>query len=441
MCAQRPAVPAARGSTPRPVLSSTPTHPWRPTPIREHSGHRSAHQQRQLVAGDFLHADFTVSWTGSDDASSSGIGGFDIYTSDNGGSYALWKHESGDTLFDSYHGIIGHTYSFYSVATDNVGQVESTPSASQATTMVSAVRPAVVDRHLFYNHSRFDGNNAAAGASDDAAAIAPDKTALLPGGTATFANYTSFTKGINGVMVDIAGMGGTPTAADFTFKVGNSNDPSTWTNAPAPSSITVRLGAGTDGSDRVTLIWPDAAIKKQWLQVTVKANATTGLSTPDVFYFGNALGEAGNAPGNALVSATDEIEARNDPHTVLNPATITNRHDYTRDGFVNAADQIAARNNGTTLVNALRLIHVPAAAAAPLADAYSLLSASGSRPTVISFADGSNVTPVVFSDSASLQIRATAAIFGKLGSENEEETFEGRTSDVDEELTELIASS
>ena len=40
--------------------------------------------------------------------------------------------------------------------------------------------------------------------SDDAA-IAPDKTALLPMQTARFANYTSFDKGINGIMVDIAG--------------------------------------------------------------------------------------------------------------------------------------------------------------------------------------------------------------------------------------------
>ena len=62
----------------------------------------------------------------------------------------------------------------------------------------------VVGRNIFYNRSGFDGNNAAANAADDAA-IATDKSALLPGAAATLANYTSYTRGINGIMVDVAG--------------------------------------------------------------------------------------------------------------------------------------------------------------------------------------------------------------------------------------------
>jgi hypothetical protein len=299
----------------------------------------------------------------------------------------------------------------------------------------------VVGRHVFYNNSRFDGINAQPNANDDAA-IAPEKSALLPGGTATFANYTSFTKGINGIMIDVAGLRGTPTAADFRFKVGNNNEPTTWANAPAPTSIAVRRGAGTGGSDRMTLTWPDGSIQKQWLQVTVQATASTGLSAPDVFYFGNAPGESGNAPANTLVSATDEIEARNDPHTVLNPATITNRHDYNRDGFVNAADQIAARNNGTTLVNVLRLIHVPSAAAAPVPDVYSLLGGtSGSRPTGTSILARSVETPSLGSAPSIARSRVTAAIFGIADYEADvRELYEDSdNSSVDESLLELIA--
>ena len=76
---------------------------------------------------------------------------------------------------------------------------------------------AVIDRHVFYNNSAWDGNSPAANAADDAA-VAPDKNPLLPGGTATFANYSSYGKGVNGVMIDIAGLPGTSatiTAADF----------------------------------------------------------------------------------------------------------------------------------------------------------------------------------------------------------------------------------
>ncbi|NIM48763.1 MAG: hypothetical protein GTO22_05815, partial [Gemmatimonadales bacterium] len=84
-----------------------------------------------------------------------------------------------------------------------------------------ATTAEVVGRYVFYNDSAFDGDDPAAGAEDDNA-IATDKTALLPGGTATFANYTSYSRGINGIMVDIAGLpaGDTLDADDFAFRVG-----------------------------------------------------------------------------------------------------------------------------------------------------------------------------------------------------------------------------
>ena len=89
--------------------------------------------------------------------------------------------------------------------------------------------------------------------------------------------------------------------------------------------------------------WPDGAIAGKWLQVTVKGGANTGLARDDVFYFGNAIGETGNDPGNALVSAADVIGARDNPHGPFNQASITNRYDFNRDGLVNGTDVIIAR--------------------------------------------------------------------------------------------------
>src|SRR5690349_13924748 len=63
---------------------------------------------------------------------------------------------------------------------------------------------SVVGESIFYNNSTFDGNNASVNSSDDAA-VASDKQALLPGDTATFENYTSYSKGINGIIVDVSG--------------------------------------------------------------------------------------------------------------------------------------------------------------------------------------------------------------------------------------------
>jgi len=217
----------------------------------------------------------------------------------------------------------------------------------------------VVGRYVFYNNSAFDGNDPAANAADDDA-IAPDKTALMPGGTATFANYTSYSRGINGIILDIANLAGTPTVSDFEFRVGNDWDPDNWPLAPAPSSITVRAGAGVGGSDRVTLIWPDNAMQKTWLRVTVKATANTGLSSPDVFYFGNAIGETGNSSSDAEVTAWDIINVRNDPHTLaVNPAEITNVCDFNRDRKVGPTDEVLVRNNATNTYTALQLISVP----------------------------------------------------------------------------------
>jgi hypothetical protein len=215
----------------------------------------------------------------------------------------------------------------------------------------------VAGRHIFYNDSLFDGNDAGANAGDDGA-MATDKTALLPGQTASFANYTSYSRGINGIMVDITLLPGVPGVGDFTFRVGNDNDPGGWVAAPAPLSVTVRSGAGTGGSDRVTILWADNAIQKEWLQVIVGATAATGLGSPDVFYFGNAVGESGNSASDARVNATDEILARNNPRA-LGQAPVDFAYDYNRDGKVNATDEIIARNNPTSSLTALQLISVP----------------------------------------------------------------------------------
>jgi hypothetical protein len=80
-------------------------------------------------------ADFTVTWSGQDDPGGSGIGSYDVYVSDNGGPFTIWQSETTQTSA-TFHGINQHTYAFYSVATDNVGHVEATPTASQATTLI-----------------------------------------------------------------------------------------------------------------------------------------------------------------------------------------------------------------------------------------------------------------------------------------------------------------
>jgi hypothetical protein len=236
---------------------------------------------------------------------------------------------------------------------------------------------AVAGRHVFYNRSAFDGNNPAANAADDAA-IATDKRALLPGQTATFANYTSYSRGINGIMVDIAGLAAMPGAGDFSFKVGNDANVGAWTTLSTGPAVSVRLGAGVGGSDRVTLVWPDNAVQQKWLQVTVKATIGTGLASADVFYFGNAIGDAGNSAFDAAVNYADEQGARAHPRGPSNAAPVIFRWDFNRDRRVNSVDQLIARKHRTTAANDLNFITAPFGGALVSAPAARFAT---SRPT------------------------------------------------------------
>lgn len=215
-------------------------------------------------------------------------------------------------------------------------------------------------RQIFYNASAWDGNDRAANASDDAA-IATDKQALLPAQTASFANYTSYSLGINGIMIDIDGLPGPLSADDFSFRIGNDDHPESWLTGPTPTSLTVRPGAGVGGADRVTVIWPDRDIEGQWLQVTVLANPNTGLPLPDVHYWGNYVGETGDSATDAVVDLEDRNRIRDKQNNFLTLAEITNPYDLNRDRWVDLVDRNLVRDNQSNFLSQLLLMTAPAA--------------------------------------------------------------------------------
>ena len=231
------------------------------------------------------------------------------------------------------------------------------------------VRPApaeVVGRHVFYNNSIFDGRSPAANEADDAA-VAPDKAALLPGQSASFSNVTGYSRGINGVMVDVAHLPATAvvTAENFVFRTGSGDG--VWAGAAAPSAVTLRRGAGDGGSDRVTLTFPDNRLVNRWLHVTFTPPAAPGSApaTPDMFAFGNLRGETGDplAPGAARVAVNTFDVLRSRRALGTRSAAIDNPNDHTRDGRVNALDYaLTLRNRGHSLLLATLPPPPPAAA-------------------------------------------------------------------------------
>jgi hypothetical protein len=234
---------------------------------------------------------------------------------------------------------------------------------------VTAFQPAVTvsDRRIFYNDSAFDGGNPAA-TPGDLAAVAPDKRALLPGDAPTFANISSYSRGINGVLVRFDGTPAALTAADFEFRVGAGpgGGAADWAPATSPSGVLLVPAPPGVGTALCLITWPGGAIVDRWLEVRVLANADTGLARPDVFYFGSLVGETGDGaarPGAvATVGAADLVGARRAGGAA---ARIDSRYDFDRGGMVGAADIIACRNHlGRSLLPV-----APAPGPAPALDA------------------------------------------------------------------------
>ena len=197
----------------------------------------------------------------------------------------------------------------------------------------------VASRSLFYRGSNFDNS----GTLD---AVATDKSPLFDGFAATFENYSSYTRGINGIVLEVNDLTTLPSISTvnnfFEFKVGSNNDPDTWVAAPQP--IDLVYVEGTGAIDQLFLIWEDNAIQGQWLQTKLLSNSTTGLPVADTFYFGNAIGETGNSPNNAIVNLSD-VGATRINQTGFSSASIENVYDFNRDGRVNLADIAVARTN------------------------------------------------------------------------------------------------
>jgi len=250
-------------------------------------------------------------------------------------------------------GLSPGTEYFYQVrASDLAGRSSFSEEAN-----VMPPRPEVVGRFTFYNRSDFDGQNGSSNIADNFA-IATDKQALLPGQTATFQNYTSYSNGVNGIIIDVSDFDGVISSDDFTLLVGNDGDPGGWQPAPTPSFVSMYPGWGVGGTTRLELLWDNNAIQNEWLQVTLKANSVTNLAADDVFYFGNAIGETGNT-SNALVDSGDELGARSNG-TAAGGAAITNAYDFNRDKQVDEQDELIARSHRSGLLP-LQLITVPAA--------------------------------------------------------------------------------
>jgi RHS repeat-associated protein len=178
---------------------------------------------------------FTVSWSGQDDPGGSGIATYDIFVSDNGGPFTLWQSATTATSA-IFTGVNGHSYGFYSAATDNVGNVQPTPTAAQATTTVQTqVTPTVAAR---------DAGGQYTGMAYPASATVTDTSGndVSSQGTLLFTYYVG--SGVSGTgSATVPSASGSYTVVAH-FQSSNANyanadsAPLTFTITPAPLQIT-----------------------------------------------------------------------------------------------------------------------------------------------------------------------------------------------------------
>ncbi len=89
----------------------------------------------------FSPGSFTLSWSGLDNGGGDAIASYSIYyTEDSSTTPRLLVGNTASTSM-TFNGQNGHTYSFYSVATDEAGNVQPTPTSAQTTTTVDTIPP------------------------------------------------------------------------------------------------------------------------------------------------------------------------------------------------------------------------------------------------------------------------------------------------------------
>ncbi len=259
----------------------------------------------------FTGADFNVSWSATPGAGGPAVATYDVYVSDNGGPFSPFVTGASQTSA-TFHGITGHSYSFYSVATDQFGNRQPTPAAGQATARVDTTPPGSIVTELpaFSPAAftlRWSGSDDAGGSgvagydvyvSDNGAAFRPFLTGTA-NTSAIFQGQTGHTYAFYSVATDTLGnRQATPSVAQTSTAV----------DGVAPTSTVLALPEGSK---------PDFLVK--W---TGSDTGGAGIATYDVF-----VSDSGGpfAPFVTAIAATSATFHGEDGHTYAFYSVATDR--------------------------------------------------------------------------------------------------------------------
>jgi Lactonase, 7-bladed beta-propeller len=221
---------------------------------------------------------FQVQWSGTDVGA--GIQDFTIYVSDNGGAFAPALINTTATQ-GIYTGVGGHTYGFYSIARDLVGNVENGKTLAEATTrvIVDTTPPVIVPQI-----SGTSGNNGwyRSNVTVSWSVTDPESGIVSSSGC----NTTNLTADTAGVTLTCSATNGAGLSSSVPVTIKIDKTPPVISGMPAPSCT----------------LWP---VNGKLVQVAT-VTATDALS--------------GIAPGSFKVTGTsNEPSAPNNPQIVITP--------------------------------------------------------------------------------------------------------------------------
>ncbi len=239
---------------------------------------------------------FTVNWSGTDNGS--GILYYDIYVSDNGAAYSLWQAQVSGTSA-VYSGQTGHTYAFYSLATDSAGNLEAAKTSADTTTQL--ILPATTTTLNASAAAIVQGTSVTFTAT-----VAQGTGTVIPTGTVTF--YDGSTSLGTGTLSSNSATYATanlaPGVHSVTASYGGDTNYSGSVSPAVTVTVTPLLAATTT---RLTASAATAASGAA-LTFTAVVSESSGSATPTgtvTFYDGSAaLGSGALASGAATFSTS-----------------------------------------------------------------------------------------------------------------------------------------
>jgi len=123
------------------------------TPIMFNTIDAGQPESRINFISESKQGEIEVMWGGNDDPDGSGISTYSIYVSENKGPYQLWLYQTPATS-GVFTGKPGATYSFYSIATDQVGNEELLKTTADLSCSIPNLKPyANAGKDQFVNGS------------------------------------------------------------------------------------------------------------------------------------------------------------------------------------------------------------------------------------------------------------------------------------------------